>query len=59
MKRTCDRCGAEDDERWMKRLNNGRSVKWLCYECDKKAQQEVIGSEVRSQKQCRKKTRMQ
>ena len=54
MKRECCQCGRVDDERWMKRLNNGRSVKWLCYECDRKAQAEVIGSEVRSQKQYRR-----
>ena len=54
MRRVCDQCGRTDDERWMKRLNNGRSVKWLCHECDRKAQAEVIGSEVRSQRRWRR-----
>ena len=54
MKRECCQCGRLDDERWMKRLNNGRSVKWLCHECNRKAQAEVIGSEVRSRKRYRK-----
>ena len=52
--RKCACCGKTDDERWMHRYNSGRSAIWLCYECDRKAQSEVVSSEMRSQKRLRR-----
>ena len=44
MKRTCDICGLEADEHWMQSYNTGRKVVWLCWDCFKKSQYEVIKS---------------
>ena len=54
MKRKCDGCGKMDNEQWMYEINYGRSKAWLCHECYKQAQAEVIASEVRSQRRYRK-----
>ena len=54
MKRKCDKCGAVDEERWMYEINTGRTKRWLCHKCYKEAEQEVISSEVRSQRRYRK-----
>ena len=54
MRTKCCQCGVEDDHKWMYELNTGRSKKWLCHECWKQAQSEVLGSEMRSQKRLRK-----
>lgn len=54
MRAKCSQCGAEDDIKWMFELNTGRSKQYLCHKCHKHAQNEVIQSEMRSQKRLRK-----
>lgn len=44
MKRICDICGCEADEHWMMTYNIGRRTMWLCWDCFKKSQYEVIKS---------------
>lgn len=46
MKRTCDVCGAESDEYWMKSFNIGRRTVWLCWECYKASQREATLSDL-------------
>ena len=44
MKRHCDICGCEADEHWMMPFNTGRKTMWLCWDCFKQSQYEVLKS---------------
>ena len=50
MKRTCDICGCEADEYWMRSYNTGRTTMWLCWSCFKNSQREATKSDVFRQK---------
>lgn len=50
MKRECDICGCVQDDYWMMNFNPGTGLKWLCWDCYKQSQYEVIKSEVLRQK---------
>ena len=47
MKRVCDICGAEQDERWMVSFSSGRKTHWLCWDCFKIGQYEASMNEFR------------
>ena len=46
MKRVCEVCGSEQDERWMMSYNSGRKTHWLCWDCFKMAQREMHSEEL-------------
>lgn len=53
-KRICDICGIEADEYWMQSFNTGRKVMWLCWDCYKKSQHEVMKTEMGRQNRLEK-----
>ena len=46
MKRTCDICGRECNERLMESISYGRRTEWWCWECYKVSQQEAATSDI-------------
>ena len=54
MKRKCDICGCEADDHWMESFNTGRRVIWLCWDCYKNSQYEVMTTEMGRQNRLEK-----
>ena len=53
-KRHCDICGIEADEYWMMPFYTGRRVIWLCWDCYKNSQYEVMKTEMGRQNRLEK-----
>lgn len=54
MKRYCDICGIQSDDHWMMKFNTGARVKWMCWDCYKQSQYEVLKSEMQRSKRFHK-----
>lgn len=54
MKRICECCGLEHDDKWMMSYNSGLRTHWLCWTCWKAGQGEAAGVEVERKRKAKK-----